>query len=72
MFGFLGALNVRSFVLLRNSLLFGYKVNDKTELFLRAENECFRKSNPKVLSELLSHYIFDAIHTYDSKTKIGF
>lgn len=48
--GFVGAVNLRSLVLQRNSLLFGYKLNDKNEVFLRAENECFRKDNPANLS----------------------
>jgi hypothetical protein len=44
-FGSLAVFNLCSNVLSKSDLLFGYKVNDNLELFLRAENSEFREKN---------------------------
>jgi hypothetical protein len=43
-FGLVGAYGLTSHVLVKNNLLFGYKVNDDTTSFLRAENNGYRKT----------------------------
>lgn len=42
-FGLLAAYGISSRVLLKNNLLFGYKVNDTTNASLRVENNGYRK-----------------------------
>jgi hypothetical protein len=43
-FGILGAYGVTSHVLVKNNLLFGYKVDSKTSTFLRLVNNGYRKT----------------------------
>jgi hypothetical protein len=43
-FGVLGAYSLTQNVISKNSLLLGYKVDDKTSVFLRADSEGFRKN----------------------------
>jgi hypothetical protein len=43
--GFLAACDLSKKILTKNSLLFGYDIDDKTSFFVRAENENFRKGN---------------------------
>jgi hypothetical protein len=43
-FGVLGAYSLSQNIISKNSLLFGYKVDDKTSVFLRADSEGFRKN----------------------------
>lgn len=44
-FGIMAAYGISSGILLKNNLLFGYRVNDNSDLFLRLENRNFRKDN---------------------------
>lgn len=71
-FGVVGAYEVARNLISKNSILLGYKVDDKTSVYLRAENG-FRKS-PIALSDwknYFDHFKFDAISSIDSETKVG-
>eukprot|EP00178_Gracilaria_changii_P010152 TRINITY_DN2958_c0_g1_i1.p1 TRINITY_DN2958_c0_g1~~TRINITY_DN2958_c0_g1_i1.p1 ORF type:complete len:154 (-),score=16.68 TRINITY_DN2958_c0_g1_i1:30-491(-) len=67
------AYNITGNILQKSNLLFGYKVNNKVDTFLRVENANYRKY-PFALSELLQHfdlYRLDVVHQHDANTRYG-
>ena len=70
-FGYVGMLDVNKHVLACSNLLLGCKVDDRSQVFLRGENEHFRRSNPSGPANLFDYYILDAISRVNEKTTIG-
>lgn len=69
--GVIGAFSVGSWILLQNSLLVGYKVDDKNDLYFRTENETFRRNNPESFQDWFSQFILNGVSKINDKTKIG-
>lgn len=68
-FGLLGAYSINQNYLLKNSLLVAYKPDDKASVFLRLENQGFRKS-PIKWSNYKAYFdciIFDYVRNFDDK-----
>lgn len=70
-FGIVGVLDVFNKVLQKNNLLVGYQVNEKSNLFLRAEVNGFRRSNPDSVSSVFDMLTADYILKLNDKSKVG-
>ena len=69
-YGFVGLANLTHQVLSIGNLLLGYKVDEKTNLFLRTHQEHFRRKNPEGIKGWFDHIILDAITRYNEKTSV--
>lgn len=72
-FGNMIAYNITNKVLAKTNLLFGYKINNKVDTFVRVENANWRKYAFS-LSEILQHldlYRVDVVAQHDANIKYG-
>ena len=72
-FGKMTVFNISSKVLAKTNFLFGYKVNDKVDAFLRIENNDYRKHKwgIKEITQHLDTFKFDIVGKHDEKVKYG-
>jgi hypothetical protein len=73
-YGLVGVYGISQQLLSKNNLFLGYKVDDKTSVFLRAETDDFRKS-PIAWNNWKSYFDtikLDVVSSYQSNIKYGF
>ena len=70
-FGLLGVYDIGKNVLQKNNLLFAYTHNDQHSVYLRAENDGYRRANPKMNdpASMFDNIIVDYVNNIDSKSK---
>ena len=72
--GFVGVFDLTQKVLQKNNFLLGYKADDKTDIFLRAEVEGFRKNSANLQKpeSIFDTFTLDLVRKIDERGKIGF
>ena len=72
--GFVGVFDLTQKVLQKNNFLLGYKADDKTDVFLRAEVEGFRKNSANLQKpeSIFDTFTLDLVRKIDERGKIGF
>ena len=70
-FGLLTVFDITNRVLQKNNLLFGYQADDKTNVFLRAEVNGFRKNNFNIQdpASIWDSFTADVVRKIDDKSK---
>ena len=65
--------NITSHILAKTNFLFGYKVSDKIDAFLRVENNDYRKNkwSPAEIAQHLDTYRVDAVVKHNENVKFG-
>ena len=51
--------------------MLGYKVDEKTNVFVRTEQEHFRRKNPEGLKGWFDHVLIDAVTKQNENTTFG-
>ena len=60
-YGFLGMADLNNRVFSIGNLLLGYKVDEKTNIFLRTSQEHFRRKNPTDFKGIFDHFLVNAV-----------
>lgn len=76
-FGSLTALGFNRKLLAKNSFFFGYRLDEKSHFFVRAQNEGFRKDSLSIENlssrphQIFDHFNFDFVSSYQDSLKYG-
>lgn len=69
--GMVGMVDLNNWVLTCSNLLLAYKFNSKTDIFLRANHEHFRRRNPEGWQGWFDNFILDGVTKYGPKTTVA-